>query len=173
MGEASEWVFPSILPTIVLPPAGSGRRSWQKHAGQKNGRQAIDAAGLPRRRLTIAATHKRPFPPLESTRMAGECLGLAMSLKGLHRLHSVSGGIILELEQGYSLWFEEDGMGGFLTPEGEFSTLVENMDGSFTLTMKDGYECHFNSSGRLTSCVIAHNPPVVCSAVVGSTSTLP
>ncbi len=57
------------------------------------------------------------------------------------------------MERGYSLWFEEDGMGGYLTPAGDFSTLVENMDGSFTLTMKDGFECHFSSAGRLTSCV--------------------
>jgi YD repeat-containing protein len=72
---------------------------------------------------------------------------------GLERLHFVSGGVILELERGMSLWFEEDGMGGYISPPGEFSTLVENMDGTFTRTFTDGYECHFNSSGRLTACV--------------------
>jgi hypothetical protein len=36
-----------------------------------------------------------------------------MSTMGLHRLHFVSGGVILELERGMSLWFEEDGMGGY------------------------------------------------------------
>ena len=36
----------------------------------------------------------------------------------------------------------------FMSPPGEFSTLVENVDGSFTRTLKNGTRIEFNALGQ-------------------------
>jgi hypothetical protein len=62
--------------------------------------------------------------------------GRGWQLAGLDRL-VIDGGALLVLSSGEALWFAEDGCGGFLPAEGDpsFSTLVENLDGSFTLSL--------------------------------------
>jgi RHS repeat-associated protein len=45
------------------------------------------------------------------------------------------------------------GQTGFQSPPGDFSTVVENNDGSFTRTLKDGTRIHFDSRGLQRSSV--------------------
>jgi hypothetical protein len=53
------------------------------------------------------------------------------------RLHPVTGGVILNQGAGHSLWFAGSGP-NYTTPAGDFSTLVQNGDGTYTRTLPDG-----------------------------------
>jgi len=79
--------------------------------------------------------------------------GAGWSLDNVEQLVSVSGGVMLVNPDGTSLFFASNGDGGFTTPAGNFSTLVENEDDSFTQTLTDGTQINFNSSGQETSSV--------------------
>src|SRR5262249_48692486 len=72
--------------------------------------------------------------------------GAGGSLMGLERIYSVTGGVILDLGGGTSLWFASSG-GSFTTPAGDFSTLVQNGDSTYTRTLANGTTINFNSSG--------------------------
>jgi RHS repeat-associated protein len=41
----------------------------------------------------------------------------------------------------------------FVAPDGDFSTIVENVDGAFVRTLKDGAQMHFNAAGLQTATV--------------------
>ena len=78
--------------------------------------------------------------------------GAGWSIAGLARLWPLSGGAILEQAGGTSLWFAAGSTAGtFTTPAGDFSTLVQNTDGSFTRTLHDGTRIDFDSAGRQTT----------------------
>ena len=79
--------------------------------------------------------------------------GRGWQLSGLDKLVSASGGKMLVRSTGDALWFADDGAGGYLCAAGDesFSTLVENIDDSFTLTDKHGIKANFSSAGLLTS----------------------
>jgi len=79
--------------------------------------------------------------------------GAGWSLDNVEQLVPVSGGVMLVEPGGTSLYFASNGSGGFTTPAGDFSTLVQNSDGSYTRTLPDGTQIHFNSSGQQTSLV--------------------
>jgi RHS repeat-associated protein len=78
--------------------------------------------------------------------------GAGWSLSGLEHIWSVTGGVILELSGGTSLWFASAGGGSFTTPAGDFSTLTQNIGTSvYTRTLTDGTTITFNSSGYQTA----------------------
>jgi hypothetical protein len=55
--------------------------------------------------------------------------GAGWALDNVEQLVSVSGGMILVNPDGTSLYFANNGSGGFTTPAGDFSTLVQNGNG--------------------------------------------
>ena len=79
--------------------------------------------------------------------------GRGWQLAGLDELVVDTDGVLWVQSGGAALWFAEDGSGGYDPAEGDltFSSLVENIDDTFTLTDKHGLESHFDSSGKLTS----------------------
>jgi RHS repeat-associated protein len=77
--------------------------------------------------------------------------GSGWTLANVQRLWPVSGGAILELGGGLSLWFAAGSGGSFTSPAGDFSTLVQNGDGTYTRTDTDGNKVNFDSSGRQSS----------------------
>ena len=83
-------------------------------------------------------------------------LGSGWTVSGLDKLYSASGGVILDVGNGASLWFTGSfgsGGGTYTSPAGDFSTLVMNSGGSYTRTLTDGTKENFNSGGYLTSTV--------------------
>jgi YD repeat-containing protein len=86
---------------------------------------------------------------------ASSPFGAGWSLNTLERIWPVTGGVILEIPGGLSLWFANGGQAGtFVTPAGDFSTLSQNTGtGVYTRTMKDGTKITFNSSGLQTGIV--------------------
>jgi len=81
--------------------------------------------------------------------------GPGWSLADVERLCPVSGGVILQNPDGTSLWFANGSQSGtFVTPPGDFSTLVQNTTtGVYTRTLTDGTQINFDSSGKQTSIV--------------------
>ncbi|MEX2288160.1 MAG: hypothetical protein WD648_13785, partial [Planctomycetaceae bacterium] len=60
-------------------------------------------------------------------------------------------GVALVRGNNSASWFEANGDGTFQRPPAVFSTLIENGDGSYTLTDKFGNRDEFDSDGMLTS----------------------
>jgi|GEM_PF-1838684 len=79
--------------------------------------------------------------------------GAGWSLADYERIYSVTGGVILDLGSGNSLWFANGTSGHFVTPPGDTSTLVQNGDNTYTRTLKDGTKINFSSTGLQTSVV--------------------
>jgi hypothetical protein len=84
--------------------------------------------------------------------------GEGWTLDIVDRIHTATGGVILNQGAGNSLWFAESGTSGgnttYTTPAGDFSTLLKNnTTGVFTRTLKTGMQQIFNSSGYQTSLV--------------------
>jgi YD repeat-containing protein len=83
---------------------------------------------------------------------ADSAFGAGWSIQGLERLWPVSGGAILEMAGGVSMWFEEGSTAGtFVSPAGDFSTLVQNLDDTYTRTLKNGVTIEFDADGRPTA----------------------
>jgi RHS repeat-associated protein len=79
--------------------------------------------------------------------------GRGWQLAGWDELVIDTGGVRWVQSTGDALWFAEDGSGGYEPAEGDltFSTLVENVDNTYTLTDKHGIKAHFSSTGVLSS----------------------
>jgi RHS repeat-associated protein len=90
---------------------------------------------------------------------ASSPFGTGWTLDNVQRIWSVTGGVILELPGGTSLWFANgQSSGTFVTPAGDFSTLTQNTSTLlYTRTLKDGRKINFNSSGYQTSIVDTNN----------------
>ncbi len=82
--------------------------------------------------------------------------GAGWSLAGLQRVRAVTGGLLLELPSGLSLWFAGSGP-SYTTPAGDFSTLARNGDNTYTRTLRDGTKVNFDTNGRQTSVVDRNN----------------
>jgi RHS repeat-associated protein len=84
---------------------------------------------------------------------ASTIFGHGWSLANVEQVLPISGtpgagaGAIVQLPGGQSLWFATPVGGGFTTPPGDFSTLVQNGDSTYTRTLSDGTKLNFNSSG--------------------------
>lgn len=83
---------------------------------------------------------------------AGKSIGAGWTVAGLQQITSATGGVILDVGGGDSLWFISSG-GGYSAPAGEFSTLAGVSGGGYIRTMPDGTVFNFNSSGQETSMV--------------------
>src|SRR5205823_847203 len=69
---------------------------------------------------------------------SGSPFGAGWSLDGVEHVWSVTGGVILELPGGTSLWFANGAGSTYVTAAGDFSTLVHNGNGTWTRTLPDG-----------------------------------
>ncbi|HXG13132.1 MAG TPA: Calx-beta domain-containing protein [Gemmataceae bacterium] len=120
-----------------------------------------DATGLPTGRYAYQIDVTAYDSTSVTTTFSGEVsllnadtspVGDGWSIAGLQRLWPTAGGVILELPEGLSLWFADGSPAGtFLTPAGDFSTLVRHPDGTFTRTLKDGVQIAFDAAGRQTA----------------------
>ncbi|MBC7852937.1 MAG: cadherin-like domain-containing protein, partial [Pirellulaceae bacterium] len=83
---------------------------------------------------------------------ASSTFGNGWWLDGLDQLVVSGSGALLVRGNGDTLWYSDNG-GGYDKAAGDtqFSTLVENGGGDFTLTSKHGMESNFSSSGLLTA----------------------
>ena len=80
--------------------------------------------------------------------------GAGWSLDNVYQIIPATGGVILALPYGESLWFASTGQYSFAVPAGDFSRLVQNSgDSSYTLTLKNQAVINFNSAGYQTSIV--------------------
>lgn len=90
-------------------------------------------------------------------------IGKGWGIAGLTRLYSYATpeedpwppymfGVMLDNGDGTSLWFQQVS-GVFVSPAGDFSSLVMNMDDSFTRTMLDGTVVEYDDDGYQTSIV--------------------
>jgi RHS repeat-associated protein len=126
-----------------------------------------DATALPTGRYSYQIAVTAHYPTPVTTNYSGQVtivnsasspFGAGWSLAGVERLRPVTGGMILESPGGISLWFADGQQSGtFVTPAGDFSTLVRNPDNTYTRTLKDGTKVHFDSAGRQTAVVDRNN----------------
>jgi YD repeat-containing protein len=105
-----------------------------------------------------------PFPVYKYTTISGgqvvinnrvkSPFGVGWGLAELQRLHfNPDGSITLEEGDGTLLTYTMEGLGNYLPPEGEYSQLSENEDGSFTRRFRDGTKINFDDRGFMTSVV--------------------
>lgn len=81
-------------------------------------------------------------------------IGSGWTLQGLNRIHTATGGVILNVGGGDSLWFTSAGSGGgYTSPAGDFSTLVKNGNNTYTRTLTDGVKQEFGTDGRQSALV--------------------
>jgi YD repeat-containing protein len=80
---------------------------------------------------------------------SSNAFGAGWSLAGVERIFSATGGVILDLGNGESLWFANGQQSGtFVRPPGDFSTLTQNTSTFvYTRTMPDGTAITFTSDG--------------------------
>ena len=82
---------------------------------------------------------------------SSSALGDGWTLDGLEQVTSASGGVILNLgANGETLWFSgSPGSGGgtYTSPNGDFSVLTLNSNGTYTRTLPTGDQIDFNSGG--------------------------
>jgi RHS repeat-associated protein len=84
--------------------------------------------------------------------------GNGWSLANVQRVWPVTGGVVLELPLGQSLWFAAAGNDGlynyFTSPPGDFSALKQRiLGGVYTRTLKDGTQIKFDSTGKQTQII--------------------
>ena len=85
---------------------------------------------------------------------SASAFGAGWTLQGLEKITTATGGLILDLGGGgRSLWFTRQPAGRYTDPAGEFSTLVKNVDSTYTRTLTDGTKINFDSCGNQTSVV--------------------
>ncbi|MBC7855825.1 MAG: hypothetical protein IAF94_20550, partial [Pirellulaceae bacterium] len=89
---------------------------------------------------------------------AATVFGKGWWLDGLDQLVVSGSGALLVRGNGDTLWYSDNGSGyDKAAGDTQFSTLVENGGGDFTLTSKHGIESNFSSAGLLTSVVDANS----------------
>jgi RHS repeat-associated protein len=83
--------------------------------------------------------------------------GAGWNIDGLVSLvPCTDGGVLWVYGNGDSDFFAENSSGGYTSPSGNFGTLVQNNDGTFTYTAVDQVKWNFSSVGELTSVVDTH-----------------
>ena len=84
--------------------------------------------------------------------------GRGWQLAGLDQLVSQTGGMLFVRSDGTTLWFADNGSGGYLHAEGDdtYSTLVKNANLTYALTDTHGDQANFSAAGLLTSRVDAN-----------------
>jgi RHS repeat-associated protein len=84
-----------------------------------------------------------------------------------------SNNLRLILGSGQAVYFNRSGGGSFAPAQTDFSgSIVQNTDGTFTLTLKEGSIHRFSSAGKLTSITDRNNVQTVLQYVSGVLSTV-
>jgi YD repeat-containing protein len=126
-----------------------------------------DATGLATGRYSYSITVTPTMQGAGSTTNSGQIdiineanspFGAGWTLDGLDRLIAAPAGaatgVILETYAGHSLWFANgNSQGTFVTPVQDSSVLVQNQNGGYTRTLKDGTAENFTAAGRLSTVV--------------------
>ena len=88
---------------------------------------------------------------------SSSAFGDGWTLDGLEQITTATGGVILNVgENGETLWFSgSPGSGGgtYTSPNGDFSTLTLNSNGTYTDTLPSGDQITFNSGGYETATI--------------------
>jgi hypothetical protein len=80
--------------------------------------------------------------------------GTGWTLDGVDRLHVLAdGSVLLITGYGGARHFHVASSGTFTAPQGEFSSLRRNDDGSYTRRLTDGTQVHFDAQGLQTAVV--------------------
>jgi RHS repeat-associated protein len=165
-----------IDPSQAVPPTVSAKLTFNGSAGQTYYWNTLllnpgdfmqmalqaDATGLSTGRysysIQVTANYGTPVTTTYSGSVdvinsSGSLFGSGWSFDQVERLWPVTGGVILEMPGGTSLWFANGQTAGtFVTPAGDFSTLTQNtLTNVYTRTMPNGNKIYFNSSGKQTS----------------------
>ncbi|MEX0711514.1 MAG: hypothetical protein WD278_04150 [Pirellulales bacterium] len=137
--------------TSQLNPGGILQIALQGQGGLATGRYAFSIEVTEHYAIPVTTVHSGQVNVINSSTSS---LGAGWSLAGVDRLHAVTGGVILEMAGGLSLWFADGAQQGtYVTPAGDFSTLVKNGDNTWTRTLKDGVKINFRSDGRQSTVV--------------------
>jgi RHS repeat-associated protein len=83
-------------------------------------------------------------------------IGAGWGIEELQRLYPQDGGILLIEGDGTTLFFEKEN-GVYVPPRGEYSTITQNEDGTYTRRMKDGVRHIFNLKGLHTQTIDRNN----------------
>jgi RHS repeat-associated protein len=138
----------SYLLDCAAPPAGTGLQNWSL-AEQIT---LADGTVLDQGESGTAETGDWSTP----------AFGSGWGLSGLDQLVPVAGGVLWITGSGDARLFTYQGSGPgpgtLLNPAGDFGTLVENNNGSFTYTAKDQTVEQFNALGLETSLVFPDGP---------------
>jgi RHS repeat-associated protein len=89
---------------------------------------------------------------------SASALGDGWSVGEMEQLFPATGGAIVdascpECGRTSSFWFTSGGGGTFTSPPADFSTLIQNGNGTYTRTLANGTKINFNSTGYETSVV--------------------
>ncbi len=91
-----------------------------------------------------------------SSASEGVTAGMGWTIEGVDRLISTTGGVEWKDGNGNGRFFAAGLLGPFTSPTGDFGTLTQNMDGSYSYVGKGSLTTeHFNSSGYETGLVTA------------------
>ncbi|MEX2120071.1 MAG: RHS repeat-associated core domain-containing protein [Pirellulales bacterium] len=136
--------------TSQLNPGGILQIALQGQAGLATGRYPFSIEVTEHYAIPVTTVHSGQVNVINSSTSS---LGAGWSLGGLSQIHPVTGGVILEMAGGLSLWFADDAQQGtYVTPAGDFSTLTKSGD-TWTRTLKDGVKINFRSDGRQSTAV--------------------
>jgi RHS repeat-associated protein len=80
-------------------------------------------------------------------------LGSGWAITDLQQIHPQADGTVLLTSGGGTASFFSGGPDVFTSPQGDFSSLVKNPNGTYTWTRKDGTKINFNAQGLETSVV--------------------
>ncbi len=139
-----------------------------------------DATGLATGRYTysvvITANYGTPVTTTKSGSFTvvndgSSPFGAGWWVAGLDRIVTGSGGVALVEAGGMSLWFAGSG-GTYTSPTSDFSTLVQNIGGTWTRTLPDGTVEQFDTSGNETSVADANGNTTTYTYLSGVLSTV-
>ena len=99
-------------------------------------------------------------------------LGYGWALNYDKRIYTYpDGSVTLRRDCGKKQWFTWS-VAGFIPPQGEYGSLVQNVDNTYTYTAKDGSKEHYDIYGRLAGLVDAKGNSVVLSYMADYRSPL-
>ncbi len=124
---------PFDLPPIEAPSPGTGEHTWE-----------LDVQLTLADDSTVTETATGTMTSLDQT---SSPYGSGWSISGIDQLIPTTDGVLWVSGGGDSRLFTGSGSGTYANPVGDFGTLVENADGSFTYTAKNQNVEQFDAAG--------------------------